>query len=144
MNFLTLLKEDHKAVKDQFQRLLKQNPVDKDEAAVLYEKLLLHMAMEERYFYPAIQKIQEAEGITLQANLDHEGAKTQIQALQQKKNLDEISYKVKLDILQMEIMHHIDQEESEVFPVAKSHLSEEELQAMGVAMMALKEAETQK
>lgn len=138
MNFFTLLKDEHKEAKDTFQKLLKQDTIDQKETALLCEKLLLHMEMEEKYFYPKVKKIQETEELTMEAKLEHDEAKVQIQALQ-KGDLDEVERKVKLEMLQLGIMHHVDEEESELFPLAKSHLSDEEVRDISEKMLALKE-----
>lgn len=143
MDFFKLLKDEHKEAKDTFQKLLGQDSVEAKDCETLCKKLQVHMEMEEKYLYPRIKKIKDAEDIALEAKLEHEEAKKQIDALLNGK-LDEVETKVKLEVLQLEITHHADEEESELFPVAKKHFSSEDVQDITEKMLALKEKATSK
>ena len=138
MDFFTLLKEEHQEAKDTFKKLSKQEPADTKLAETLCKKLLLHMEMEEKYFYPKMEAIKEAEHLAIESKLEHQEAKKQIQALL-KGSLDEIETKVKLETLQLEIEHHVEEEETEVFPLARKYLSKEDVQKITEQMLALKE-----
>jgi hypothetical protein len=140
MNFFTLLKQEHKEAKDTFKTLLDQEEIDRAEAEILCNKLLLHMEMEEKYFYPLISKAKEEEALELseEAQLEHNEAKKPIKELLGGK-LDDVAYKVKLELLQLEITHHADEEEKELFPKAKEILSDEQVKDITEKMVALKE-----
>jgi hemerythrin-like domain-containing protein len=138
MNFFTLLKQEHKEAKDTFKKLLKADKIDRKETQTLCYKLLLHMEMEESYFYPEMEKYKVSKDLSEEANLEHDEAKAFIDALLTSK-LDEMAYKVKLEMLQLCIEHHADEEEDELFPVAQKKLSDAQISAITDKMMALKD-----
>jgi hemerythrin-like domain-containing protein len=138
-NFFNLLKEEHKEAKDTFKTLLSQETADRHETQVLCQKLLLHMEMEEKYFYPLMESFKATEELSEEAELEHTEAKKFITALQQDKKLDDTEFKVKLEMLQLAIEHHADEEESELFPKAKAKLSEAQVKEITEKMVALKE-----
>ena len=110
---------------------------------MLCQKLLLHMEKEEKYFYPIMKKKTEADDEVLEAKLEHEEAKKQIKALMSS-DLGDVETKVKLEILQLEIEHHVQEEEDELFPLAEKELSKDEIQSITEKMEALQEKETSK
>ncbi len=138
MNFISLLKDEHKEVKSLFKDLLKKESVEAKACETLCKKLLLHMEMEEKYLYPKVKKIKETQELAIEAKLEHQEAKVQINSLL-KGNLDEIETKVKLETLQLEIEHHVEEEEKELFPLTEKVLSEKEIQAITEKMLELKE-----
>jgi iron-sulfur cluster repair protein YtfE (RIC family) len=140
MNFFTLLKQEHKEAKDTFKALLEAEEIDHKEAELLCNKLLLHMEMEEKYFYPLIQKAKDDKAVELseEAQLEHTEAKKPIKELLSGK-LDNVEFKVKLELLQLEITHHAEEEEKELFPKAKEILSAEQVTDITEKMVALKE-----
>jgi hypothetical protein len=143
MNFISILKDEHKEAKSLFKELLKQDSVEAKSCEILCKKLLLHMEMEEKFFYPKVKKIKETQELAIEAKLEHEEAKVQITALLKDK-LDEIETKVKLETLQLEIEHHVEEEEKELFPLAEKALSENEIQEITEKMIQLKERSEQK
>ena len=140
MDFFTLLKQEHKEAKDTFKELLAEETVDREQTEILCRKLLLHMEMEEKYFYPEMkaQKQKEAIDLATEALLEHTEARKPIKALIDSK-FDDIEYKVKLELLQLEIVHHAEEEEKEFFPLAKELLEKEKIQEITDNMLALKE-----
>jgi hemerythrin-like domain-containing protein len=138
MNFFTLLKQEHDEAKETFKTLLGGEEIDRDETEVLCQKLLLHMEMEEKYFYPLMEQYKSTEELSEEAELEHTEAKKFIRSLQNNK-LDETEFKVKLEILQLAIEHHIEEEESEIFPKAKQKLDKDQVQEITEQMVALKE-----
>ena len=143
MNFIQTLKAEHKEAKSLFKDLLKGDSIDQDTCELLCQKLLLHMEKEEKYFYPIMKKKTEADDEVLEAKLEHEEAKKQIKALMSSA-LGDVETKVKLEILQLEIEHHVQEEEDELFPLAEKELSKDEIQSITEKMEALQEKETSK
>lgn len=140
MNFFTLLKQEHKEAKDTFKTLLDQEKIDRKETEVLCHKLLLHMEMEEKYFYPLMDKAKEEKmnDMAEEAKLEHTEAKKPIKELLSGK-LDDVAYKVKLELLHLEITHHADEEEKDVFPKAKGILAADQIKDITEKMITLKE-----
>lgn len=138
MDFFTLLKQDHQEAKDTFQRLLRQTEVKRSEVEALCHQLLLHMEVEEKYFYPVMKKMHDTRELAEESVVEHQEAKKGIRDLLSGK-LDDIEYKTKLELLQLQIEHHVQEEEGEFFPKAKKLLSEEQIQAITDQMTALKQ-----
>jgi hemerythrin-like domain-containing protein len=139
MNFFTLLKQEHKEAKGLFKELLKADVVDREKAELLCHKLQLHMEMEEKCLYPILDKISSTSDMAEEAELEHAEAKKFIRALLKGNALDDIEYKVKLEMLHVGIEHHVQEEESEFFPEAEKILSKEQVQEITDNMLALKE-----
>jgi hypothetical protein len=137
MNFITMLKQEHKEAKQTLETLLSAEEIDRKEAEELCETLLLHMEMEELYFYPVMESFKETEELSEEAELEHTEAKKIIRALL-RTQLEEVEYKVKLETLQLEIVHHIEEEESELLPLAQKKLADEQIKQISEQMLTLK------
>src|SRR5690242_7557678 len=124
MNFFTLLKQEHKEAKETFKTLLDADKINRRETELLCDKLLLHMEMEEKFFYPMVEEYKITEDMAEEAELEHTEAKKFIRALKNGAELDEVEYKVKLEMLKLGIEHHAEEEEKELFPAAKKALSD--------------------
>lgn len=141
MDFFTLLKQDHREVKETFQQLFRQPEVEHSKAEALYETLLLHMELEENYFYPVMHDLEATRDIAEESVREHQEAKKSIRTLQGGR-LDDVEYRTELELLQAEIENHIKEEEGEVFPKAKKLLSEEQIQTITDQMTTLKQNKT--
>lgn len=139
MNFFTLLKQDHKEAKGLFKELLKADVVDREKTELLCHKLQLHMEMEEKCFYPIMDKVSSTADLAEEAELEHAEAKKHLRALLKGNALDDVEYKVKLEMLRLGIEHHVQEEETEFFPQAEKALSKEQVQEITEKMLALKE-----
>jgi len=96
------------------------------------------MDMEERYLYPVIAKKKALKEEAEEATLEHDAARKLIKELQGGK-LDHVERKVKLEMLQLDIEHHVEEEETEVFPKIEEHFSKEQLDAIHDDMKSFKE-----
>jgi hypothetical protein len=143
MNFFTLLKQEHKEAKETFDTLLNQEEIDRKETEILFQKLLLHMEMEEKCFYPLMENYKATEELSEEAELEHTEAKKYIRQILSDK-LHDVEYKVKLEMLQLCIEHHAKEEEKELFPIARKKLSEKQIQSITEDMMALKQSKQEK
>ena len=61
MNFFNLLKSEHKEVKTKLEELVNSEEIDREECEIVCQKLLLHMEMEEKYFYPVMEDFEETK-----------------------------------------------------------------------------------
>jgi len=138
MNFFNLLKSEHKEVKTKLEELVNSEEIDREECEIVCQKLLLHMEMEEKYFYPVMEDFEETKELAEEAQLEHKESKKFIRSLLNNE-LDDTEYKVKLEMLQAGVEHHADEEESEFFPKAQEVLSDEEVDEITEKMVALKE-----
>jgi hemerythrin superfamily protein len=131
MDAIVMLREDHKNVEKLFKAL------EKDDLSVvpqICEELTVHAQIEESIFYPAVRAEMEdsAEDIG-EAVEEHHIVKVLIEELQAMAPDDE-AYKSKATVLMELVRHHVDEEESELFPEVRSELGRSRLQELGEQM----------
>jgi hemerythrin-like domain-containing protein len=126
-----MLKEEHKEAKQILQTILdkaeKEDEIDQKLIKKVCEALTRHMDMEERYLYPVAEKKKALKEDSEEAELEHEAARKLIKQLTGSRKLDDIECKVKVEMLQLDIEHHVREEESEFFPKIEEHFSKEQL-----------------
>jgi hemerythrin superfamily protein len=137
---IALLIEDHETVKDmfeQFEQLGDRAHVSKHKLALqICEELTKHTMIEEEIFYPAVRKAIKDEDMMDEAIVEHASAKDLIAQIQTMEPTDDL-FDAKVKVLSEMIEHHVEEEETEMFPkVRKTKLDLEEL---GEAMAARKE-----
>jgi len=91
------------------------------------EELEIHMEGEEKYLYPALEESEEAREHVLEAYEEHHVAKT---VLEEAGNLDKDDerWDAKVKVLCELVDHHIEEEEGELFKIAKDVLDEDRRQ----------------
>jgi len=138
---LALLETDHR----RFEDLLKQGQ-DTTERAVkqrtnlldtLTAELNVHELIEEKVLYPALKPHAEARDIVLEGYQEHHVADLLVKELHQLAR-DNEQWGAKFKVLKESLEHHIEEEESQMFPAARQVLTREELQALGARMRAMK------
>ncbi|HEX6974531.1 MAG TPA: hemerythrin domain-containing protein [Vicinamibacterales bacterium] len=138
---ITLLETDHRRLED----LLKQGE-DTTERAVkgrrdlldrVTTELALHELIEEQVLYPALQAHPEAKDIVLEGFQEHHVADLIVKELHEVAT-DNEQWGAKFKVLKENIEHHIEEEEGEMFRTARGIFSQEDLEAMGAQMAAMK------
>ena len=141
MDPIQLLKKQHREVEALFKKIEKARGAQRralmDE---LTANLKLHMAIEEKIFYPAVQQLpaKKAEDMTLEAYEEHAVVKLVLAELPGVDPEDE-RFDAKMTVLSELIEHHVEEEEDEMFKTAKK-LGTAELNALGDRMAAEVEA----
>jgi hemerythrin superfamily protein len=145
MEATALLKKDHTTVKALFKKFEEAG----DRAGQTKQRLFheikaeldVHAAVEEEIFYPAMQKVRskETQDLVLEAIEEHKVVKTLLEQIGQL-TPDDDEFDAKMKVLQENVEHHADEEEKEMFPQAKEHLSEERRAELGEQMEGRKEA----
>ena len=146
MDAITLLKEDHKKVKALFEEVEGLGDRATTERKDLFQKidreLTLHSKVEETLFYPEFRKraenSEEREEV-LEAYEEHGMVKVMIGELEDLDPKDE-KYKPKLAVLKELVMHHVKEEEGELFKMAREIFEPTELDRIGEQISAAKEA----
>jgi hemerythrin superfamily protein len=139
---IDILTSDHRKVKELFKdyaALAQTAPVATRMALILQicAELATHTAVEEELFYPAVRKAIKDDDLVNEAEIEHDTAKFLIKQLLPVKPDDEYLH-AKVTVLREYIKHHINEEESEMFPkVRKAQL---DLSALGQQMMDRKAA----
>jgi hemerythrin superfamily protein len=140
LNALELLKEDHAKVKQSFKEFEKMDHEDhttmQEMVRAVCAELKAHTTIEEEIFYPAVRAAIEDEDLMNEAQVEHAAAKDLIAQLEGM-NPDDPLYSATFTVLGEYVLHHVKEEESEMFPqVRKAKLDLEEL---GARIMARKQ-----
>jgi hemerythrin superfamily protein len=134
-----LLKRQHRQVESLFKKLLKVEETEERQTLVeeIRRALALHMRIEEEVFYPAVRQVEtkKAEETVLEAYEEHHVAKLAMEELPRVDPSDE-RFHAKVTVLQELIQHHVEEEEKEMFKLAKK-LGAEELDALADQMSAM-------
>jgi hemerythrin superfamily protein len=117
---IEILKSDHNTVKEQFKefaRLGLAAPLATRIALVndICTKLTIHAAIEEELFYPAVRHAIDDDELMNKAEVEHATARYLIEQLLPVQLNDEY-FEAKVSVLREYTKHHIDEEESEIFP----------------------------
>ncbi|HJX93692.1 MAG TPA: hemerythrin domain-containing protein [Pyrinomonadaceae bacterium] len=138
MDPFELLKADHKKVAGLFDRLESSSRKRKlDVFKQIKSELDVHTHIEEKIFYPALEKPEETHDLTLEAYEEHKVVKTLLAELSGAKSADD-EWQAKAKVLRENVEHHVEEEENELFDKADDALSDEELQTLGNKMEAEK------
>jgi len=135
---VALLKADHRAVEKLFGQFEKARDADRKKA--LAEKICLelriHMQVEEEIFYPTSREFLKDEDIVDEAVVEHAAARDLMDEIEAMSPADDL-YDAKMTVLQEQIEHHVEEEETEYFPKVKK--TEMDVKAAGARMAARKD-----
>jgi len=108
---ITLLKADHRKVEDLFARFEKARGNERKKALAeqVCLELSVHAKIEEDIFYPACRG-EIDDGLWLEAQVEHDGAKVLIREIEVGNPGDEF-YDAKVTVLSEMIKHHVKEEE---------------------------------
>jgi hemerythrin superfamily protein len=145
MDATQLLKKDHKDVKALFQEFerLRGRAAQKKQAVAMQicQALTIHAQVEEELVYPLFKMLRQREikDLVAEAAEEHKVAKTLIDEI---KSLspDNEQYEAKVTVLGEYVQHHVKEEEQELFPKARRHLSAKRLAELGEQIATRKEA----
>lgn len=138
MDAFSLLKADHENVAELFQRLESASGKQKLEIfSQIRTELELHTHIEEKIFYPALEKPSQTKDLTLEAYEEHKQVKTLLRELGRSRSPNE-EWEAKAKVLQENVEHHVEEEENELFPKANQALGEERIEELGEELQAEK------
>ena len=142
MNAITLLKQDHKTVEKLFKQFekAKQPAQQRKIAGQVIKELSVHAAIEEMIFYPAVrERVPKAEETVLESLEEHHVVKWVLSELEDMKP-DHERFKAKMTVMMESVRHHVEEEESELFPDVRKALGRKELGELGEALEKAKKA----
>ena len=132
---IEMLKEDHAKVKKAFKEFENMDRSDTETCRqvvqTVCDDLKVHTTLEEEIFYPAVREAIEDEDIMNEASVEHETAKMLIEQLENMEP-DDPNYYATFTVLGEYVMHHVKEEEGEMFPEAKK--AGIDLEALGERM----------
>jgi iron-sulfur cluster repair protein YtfE (RIC family) len=137
MDAFELLKSDHEKVAgilDKIEGTTERALKTREELFTqLKTELDIHAAIEEKIFYPVLEKAEESRDITLEAFEEHRLVKQLLAELESGSKDDE-TWTAKFTVLKENIEHHVEEEEGEMFKQARKVLSKAEIEELGTRM----------
>ncbi len=138
MDAIELLMDDHAKVQDSFDQF--ERTQDAETRKQIYDtvrdELIMHTRIEEDIFYPAVRAEIDDDDLLDEAEEEHHVAKIVLSELENMSPDDE-HYAAKFTVLAESVRHHIEEEESEMFPKVRE--SSLDLEDLGEQMDALKQ-----
>ena len=138
MDAITLLKNDHKTVEKLFKKFEKSDASDtktrRDLVDQMIEELSVHASIEEQVFYPAVREdVPDTEDEVLEGLEEHHIVKWTLTELQGMDPSHE-RFQPKVTVLMESVRHHVQEEESELFPEVRKALGRKRLGQIGDAL----------
>jgi hemerythrin superfamily protein len=134
MNAITMLKKQHREVAALFKQLEKAKSAPPRRAVFekIADALAVHATIEEKHFYPAVMQ-KQTEDLLREAVEEHLEIKRTI-ADMLALDADDDQFEAKATVLQEDVEHHVEEEETELFPKVEKLFDEEELESLAAAM----------
>ena len=122
MDAIRLLEQGHHQLEqlfDQFERASEQNRQPLVQR--ICNELLVHAQIEQEIFYPAVRSGlgQDGEDLVEESLTEHQQIGRLVDEVRRMSSSDQ-TLSAKLTVLMEEVRHHVDEEESEMFPDRKS------------------------
>jgi hemerythrin-like domain-containing protein len=137
VSILEVIKAEHReatAMLDEAQNLDPDDARLADLAKRIEHALSTHVEIEERLFYGQLRKRaeeQEQRVDVFEAYTEHEVASHLISLLKSRRKRDE-RFKAELQVLGENVKHHVEEEESTIFALARTLLTRDELDDLGM------------
>jgi len=137
LDAIKLLKNDHAEVKAMFDAYEKMDDDAKkqDLATRICLALTVHAQIEEEIFYPAAYEALDDDDLVDEAEVEHASAKDLIAQIQAS-HPGEPLFDAKVKVLGEYVAHHVEEEESEMFPECRD--AKMDLKALGEQLAARK------
>lgn len=139
-NAIEMLREDHRKVQQLFEHFEQASDSKEQICEQTITELETHTTLEEEIFYPAAQEQIEEKELIDEAQEEHHVVKL-IMAELKKMGADDERFEAKFKVMSESVKHHIEEEESELFPMVEDKL---DLESLGQQMQERKEELQQK
>jgi hemerythrin superfamily protein len=144
MDALKLLEQDH----DEAKKLFKQIEEAKGAKAgqlwtELKDALTLHEEMEETHLYPPLKEVETTEDLVLESYEEHHVMDLLIEEISALDPSDE-RWHPKVKVLQENTEHHIEEEETGLFPKVRKIWDVKKREEIGARMQEMKQQKQQK
>jgi hemerythrin-like domain-containing protein len=142
MDAITLLKDDHDAVKGLLEKIdatTERGVKTREELFTRIQRdLEVHEAIEEEIFYPALKEHPKAKDLVLEAYEEHNVVDMVMEEIREVPYDDE-TWGAKFTVMKENLEHHIEEEEGEMFPQARQVFERHELVELGERMQSRKD-----
>lgn len=141
MQIYEVLTKDHDKLKELLNELvmLDQSGEERRHALVqqIRDEMVPHSRAEESIFYNSLRAIDSAKDVVMHGYSEHMEAETFLRTLQAADKID-MGWKETAKKLQKTVLHHIEEEETKIFNVARHLFTDEEAVMMAEAFEQLK------
>lgn len=144
MNAIDLLIEDHEKVKDILTRLTESTERAVKTRTELLQKLemevTIHTQLEEQILYPAFKEAGGKEELKMfyEAKEEHRAVDSLVLPDLKATDPASVEFSGRAKVCKEMLEHHIEEEESEMFPTARELFDKAKLEAMGEQMSELR------
>lgn len=135
MNIIEALVEHH----DTLRQLYQQAETNPDTFDTFIQHLVVHHTMEEKYFYDLLEGFNQAEHDALEAVNEHHIIEMIIKDAQGFPR-DHRNFPIKIEGLGEYTVHHLAEEEEEIFPLAAQLFDARDLETLGTLFLEAKKS----
>jgi hemerythrin superfamily protein len=140
LDAVQVLTRDHREVENLFARY--ESSTDPDEQTTLaheiVHELAVHGEIEELLFYPRVRTaLGDGNALADEAIHEHVEIKQTLNDLDKMTAADD-GFDAKMRELMAEVRHHVEEEESDIFPTYREKVPAEDLEKLGVALARAK------
>ena len=121
----------------ELRQLYRASESDAGRFAEFVRHLVVHHTMEEKYFYDLLQKVPDARHDSLEAVNEHHIIELIIKDAEGFPK-DHEGFPIKVEGLGEYTTHHLDEEEAEIFPMARARFSPGDLMTLGKLFLEAK------
>lgn len=131
-DILSLIETDHREVEQLFEQLEANMGTKKAQEIFnkIYKELALHAHAEETVFYPAMQEYEETKPYIEEAESEHNAVKILLEQMKSLKPND-AEFEVKFKHLKESKLHHVEEEENEIFSAVRECMDNKKLKTLG-------------
>jgi hemerythrin superfamily protein len=133
MKATMLLKRDHQTISGLFREFEQLDANDTQARKDCFQRIKLeldvHTKIEEELFYPELERFDEAADLVREARTEHQLVKDLCNDLV-KLDANDPDFTAKVVVMRENVEHHVEEEEGEMFPLAKKHLSADRLEKL--------------
>jgi hemerythrin superfamily protein len=138
-SILTLIESDHEAVEQLFEDIEEAEKPKEIQSYFeeIYKELTLHAHAEEIVFYPAMMEYEETREYVEEAEAEHNSAKILLEQMKQL-GASHPEFATKMTHLKETILHHVEEEENELFEAVEKCMDKEKLSQLGMEFQQAK------
>lgn len=139
MKATSFLQQDHEEMRDLFAQLgaTAESERVQDLFDELEQLLILHTQIEEEIFYPAARSVRGLADRVTDAISQHDAIDGLCDELEEMEPGD-VAFRGKLKSLEDAVLHHLDEEENELFPALEKGCTDVQLDELGRRLEARK------
>jgi hemerythrin superfamily protein len=130
-NIYDVLKQDHRDVKKLFKQIVESEKYDANIYSQIKKALQVHMAGEEKLFYPRLENNSETRTLVLESYEEHDLGKQIMNDIDMSDKTEADRMYAKVKVLSEAIDMHVKEEEDDLFKKARRVLSHDDEHEIG-------------